>query len=131
VTAAQQRAARLLGQGYTSRAVARRLGVSERTLRTWKRVPGFPELVEREQRGTGDPDAREVLHQLLHSDNETIRLRAAVALLGRPGAPRTTSPPSPTVPSSCIRPPSTWRPTADGRRRPLSRLPLGRPLAVI
>jgi transposase-like protein len=92
VTAAQKRAARLLGQGYTSRAVARRLGLSERTLRTWKRLPGFAELVERERRETGDPDAREVLHQLLHSDNETVRLRAAVALLARPGEPEDDQP---------------------------------------
>jgi transposase-like protein len=92
MTAAQQRSARLLGQGYTSRAVARRLGISERTLRTWKRLLGFAELVERERREAGDPDAREVLHQLLHSDNETVRLRAAVALLSRPGEPEDEQP---------------------------------------
>jgi HEAT repeat protein len=92
VTAAQQRAARLLGQGYTSVAVARRLGVSERTLRTWKRLPGFAELVQREQAEVGDPDARDVLNQLLRSDNETVRLRAAVALLSRPGEPEDDQP---------------------------------------
>jgi uncharacterized protein YjcR len=92
VTAAQKRAARLLGQGYTSLAVARRLGVSERTLRTWKQLPGFAELVRREQAEGGDPDARDVLHQLLHSDNETVRLRAAVALLSRSGEPEDDQP---------------------------------------
>ena len=87
MTAAQKRAARLLGQGYTSAAVARRLGISERTLRSWKKLPGFLELARREQAESGDPDAREVLRELLHSDNEMVRLRAAVALLTRPGEP--------------------------------------------
>jgi len=64
-------------------------------------VPGFLELARTEQAEGGDPDARDVLHELLHSDKETVRLRAAVALLTRPGE---SDDDQPTIPGGAIQP---------------------------
>lgn len=82
----QHRAALLAG-GETARAVARELGVSERSVHRWRDLPGFAALVSKHQsrmvavavgrfsRMSGEA-AREIRKLLKHSD-PNIRLRAA------------------------------------------------------
>jgi hypothetical protein len=87
MTDRQRRAARLLGRGLTQAEVSRVVGRSERTLRAWSSsVPGFSESVDEGRRQNKLP-AAEVLEELLYSQSESIRLRAAVALLNSPVEP--------------------------------------------
>jgi hypothetical protein len=90
-TAKQDRAALTLASGRTVRAAARSAGVSERTVHQWQGLPGFKERVL-DLRGRymaravgrlayGATAAATVLHKLLRSENEGVRLRAAVAIL--------------------------------------------------
>ena len=89
VTSQQRRAASLLGRGFSQQETGKRVGCNERTLRTWlTKVPGFREAAQREREASGDPSAIGVLHELLHSKSETVRLRAAVALLRNPPEPK-------------------------------------------
>jgi transposase-like protein len=86
LTPAQRRAALLLGKGYRPSAIAARLGIAERTLRDWRVLPRFQAAAQHAQEEHGDPDAMEVLRELmLTSDKEEIRLRAATALMQREG----------------------------------------------
>jgi transposase-like protein len=81
LTTEEQRIAKLLGQGYTRAAVAQALGVSEPTIQ--RRLRANPAILEaaQDEQVDRDPDAVEVLRQLLQSDREDIRLKAATALL--------------------------------------------------
>jgi HEAT repeat protein len=85
LTAKQEKAARALGRGHTQEGAARIAGCSERSIRNWTRdLPAFTLLIEQTREESGDPDARTVLYELLRSDNETVRLQAARALLMQP-----------------------------------------------
>jgi transposase len=52
LNAKQQRAAQLRGRGWSLREIAKELGVPERTLIRWNRIPAF--RVEREHTGRDD-----------------------------------------------------------------------------
>jgi len=90
----ERRAAELVGRGMTRGEVARRLGVSARTISRALSKPAVAAIAA-EARESLDPSAAEVLRALLGSDKEEIRLRAAVALLRDPppqAAPASTGP---------------------------------------
>ena len=71
---------------------------NDRTIRTWcASVPGFPEEVERQRARNEQVSPSSILEELLHSSSETIRLRAATALLRNPVNPCDTS-------CACLRP---------------------------
>ena len=78
-------AARMLGRTHTPEQAADAIGVTSRTIRRWRdTVPGFKEAADAERDAVGEPDALSTLRELLTSDREDIRLRAAVALLRTP-----------------------------------------------
>jgi len=82
LTPTQRRAAQLLATGLSKRAVAGRLGVSDRTLRRWAvGEPAFAALLAEPLDPTLKLTARDTLEELLHSPNERIRLAAATELL--------------------------------------------------
>lgn len=82
----------LLARGTNSDKVGEQVGVSGRTVRRWAEQPDFKAEVEAARRALLDEavkalsaaarDAVDVLHQSLSDDAPSIRLRAAVALLG-------------------------------------------------
>jgi hypothetical protein len=65
VTEVQLAAAGMLGRGKTYGAVARTVGVSERTLYNWAKVPGFTEEVERVRALSSKPEPRAEVAALL------------------------------------------------------------------
>jgi transposase-like protein len=87
----QMRLALAMGAPPSYRAACRKLGISPRTAARWKRKPEFQDAVQRAvkakcQEGndavlSAFPVAVRVLRQLLKSDEESIRLRAATAIL--------------------------------------------------
>jgi hypothetical protein len=89
---AKSRAVILLARGTNSDKTGEQVGVSGRTIRRWAEAPDFRAEVEAARRALLDEavkalsaaarDAVDVLHQSLADDNASIRLRAAVALLG-------------------------------------------------
>jgi hypothetical protein len=90
-----ERVARLVGQGFSRTEVARIMLISTKTVMRVMKDPGMLDLArsvfEEDDR---EPGAAEVLRRLLTSQNENVRLRAAVALLQQtadeppPEAPR-------------------------------------------
>jgi transposase-like protein len=89
VTEVQLAAAGMLGRGKTYGAVARTVGVSERTLYNWAKVPGFAEEVERVRALSSRPEPRGVLLDALSARRNdgvdwNARLRAAEKLLALP-----------------------------------------------
>jgi hypothetical protein len=86
LTHRQRRAARLDAYGHVRETIAARCGVSVGTVRNWRRLPEYQ--AERERIATEMPDEspRETLLDLLHSDDDKIRLGAAQTLLRVPGA---------------------------------------------
>jgi HEAT repeat protein len=94
----QRHAACLLARGLTQSEVGRLVDRSERTIRTWRDcIPGFRDEVERQRSNAGDTSAVGVLHELLHSQDESVRLRAAVALLRHPPEPNDESEAEPII----------------------------------
>jgi hypothetical protein len=93
VTARDKQVAILTGRGYTREDVARRVGLSVRQVQRILADPEVRELAQATQEQT-DPSAVEVLRDLLTSDREDIRLRAAQILLKTPppDEPKTTVP---------------------------------------
>jgi hypothetical protein len=89
---AKAQAVILLARGTNSDKTGEQVGVSGRTIRRWAEAPDFRAEVEAARRALLDEavkalsaaarDAVDVLHQSLADDNASIRLRAAVALLG-------------------------------------------------
>lgn len=79
----ERRAAELVGRGMTRYEVARRLGVSTRTISRTLAKPAVASAAA-SARESLDPSAADVLRALLSSDKDEIRLRAAVALLRDP-----------------------------------------------
>jgi hypothetical protein len=62
----------------SQRAVARRMGLNERTIRRWlSDVPGFRERVNELRHTQVEEDATDVLYDLLNSSDERVRLAAA------------------------------------------------------
>jgi hypothetical protein len=86
LTHRQRRAARLDAYGHVRETIAARCGVSVSTVRNWRKLPEYQ--AERERIATEMPDEspRETLLDLLHSDDDKIRLGAAQTLLRVPGA---------------------------------------------
>jgi transposase-like protein len=90
VTEVQLAAAGMLGRGKTYGAVARTVGVSERTLYNWAaKVPGFAEEVERVRALSSNPEPRGVLLDALSARRDdgvdwNARVRAAEKLLALP-----------------------------------------------
>ncbi|WP_435601266.1 hypothetical protein [Streptomyces sp. C10-9-1] len=82
----------LLARGTNSDKVGETVGVSGRTIRRWAEAPDFKTEVETARRALLDEavkalsaaarEAVDVLHQALGDESPSIRLRAAVALLG-------------------------------------------------
>jgi HEAT repeat protein len=86
MTSQQRQAAEMIGRGYSRREAADAVGVSLRTIGNWlDGVDGFRALAQEVQKTTPEPNALAVLRDLLTSKDESIRLRAAEALL-RPAA---------------------------------------------
>jgi hypothetical protein len=88
VTPEQQRAAELLGRGFSQRDAGRMVGRSERTIRTWLHdVDGFREAARPVEAEAGKPTALDTLRLVLRatrkdgSEDWSIRVRAAQALL--------------------------------------------------
>ncbi|MGW1669007.1 helix-turn-helix domain-containing protein [Streptomyces sp. NPDC002324] len=89
---AKAQAVILLARGMNSDKVGETVGVSGRTVRRWAEQSDFKTDVETARRALLDEavralssaarDAVDVLHASLTDDNASIRLRAAVALLG-------------------------------------------------
>jgi len=89
VTEVQLAAAGMLGRGKTYGAVARTVGVSERTLYNWAKVPGFTEEIERVRALSSNPEPRGVLLDALSARRDdgvdwNARVRAAEKLLALP-----------------------------------------------
>lgn len=82
-------AAAVLATG-TAADAARAVGVAVRTVRTWNKREDFRALVTelRGREASHEPGALATLRELLKSEDESVRLRAAIALLnaGRGGA---------------------------------------------
>lgn len=89
---AKAKAVLLLARGTNSDKVGEQVGVSGRTVRRWAEQPDFKAEVDAARRALLDEavralssaarDAVDVLHASLTDDSPSIRLRAAVALLG-------------------------------------------------
>lgn len=78
--------AKMIGRGYTRTEAALRLDVSTKTVtRTLKKAEVV--ALAQETMEAIDPDAADVLRELLSSEREEIRLRAAMALLRDPPPP--------------------------------------------
>jgi hypothetical protein len=81
LSAKQRRAARYLGLYMTQGDVARRVVVNPRTIRRWLTdIPEFAALVQAEKDASNDLRADDVLHDLLLSTDERVRLAAATQL---------------------------------------------------
>jgi hypothetical protein len=82
-------AAALLGQGATQAEAAEAAGVRRRTIQDWMKRDDFAALVQetREREASSEPGALATLRELLKSPDDSVRLRAAIALLnaGRGG----------------------------------------------
>ena len=78
--------ARLKGRGLRTCEVAARLGVSESTVKRVLRDSTEAQALARRTREAADPAAVDVLRELLSSQSEQVRLRAAIALLAAPVA---------------------------------------------
>jgi hypothetical protein len=77
--------ARTGGFGHSQRDTARRIGVDERTIRRWLTgVPGFSEYVQECHETLTDEEPLDVLHELLRSNDERVRLSAAQTLVRLP-----------------------------------------------
>jgi hypothetical protein len=86
---AQRQAAQLAALGFGTAAIARRVGVSAKTVQRWKSLPGFRDETEREP----DPSVRGALEEALTAvkrdgaPDHAIRIAAARALIAlRPEA---------------------------------------------
>jgi hypothetical protein len=98
MTERQDRAARLLSRALTQREVASLVERDERTIRTWlKTVPGFKQAAGCGRVLSVPLSPAAVLRELLHSDSESIRLRAAIALAHVPPEPEDPNPDVPIV----------------------------------
>jgi hypothetical protein len=75
--------ARLAGRGYTIAEIASRMKLGRRQVQRYVNTPEARALA-REIREQIDPDATDVLRELLHSRSESIRLQAARTLLLTP-----------------------------------------------
>ncbi len=89
MTEVQLAAAGMLGRGKTHAAVARTVGVSERTIHNWRKLPGFAEEVERVRALSSNPEPRGVLLDALSARRDdgvdwSARVRAAEKLLALP-----------------------------------------------
>jgi hypothetical protein len=85
LTPMQEKAARLVGTGYSQEDVAKHCETSVRTVRRWQKVDGFLDLAREAREAIADPDAASVLRSLmLTSANESVRLQAARTLLLAP-----------------------------------------------
>jgi hypothetical protein len=85
LTPLQRRAARTLALGHSQRVTARKVGCDERTLRRWlSDTPGFREYVEECREMIHDTQPLDVLHELLNSTDERVRLSAAQTLARLP-----------------------------------------------
>jgi hypothetical protein len=87
LTARQRRAARYIALGLTQERTGYRVGVQARQIRRWLTDPdlGFRELVESIRLSEGeDLEPKQVLQDMLYSDDERLRLQAALALVRNP-----------------------------------------------
>jgi len=90
---AAKKAALLLATGHRVRFVAEQIGVTERTVRGWKRNPRFQAVIEGYRSeaiaalvgrlSEAGSAAASALTDLLKSEDENIRLRAAIAIIDR------------------------------------------------
>jgi hypothetical protein len=87
LTHRQRRAARLDAYGHNRETIAARCGCSVSSIRDWRRFPEYQAERERIAREMPEEDASAVLRDLLHSDDDKVRLGAATALLRVPGLP--------------------------------------------
>jgi hypothetical protein len=84
-TPLQRRAGRALALGHSQRVTARKVGCDERTIRRWLTdVPGFREYVEECRESITDTQPLDVLHELLLSTDDRVRLSAAQTLARLP-----------------------------------------------
>jgi HEAT repeat protein len=85
LTPIQRRAARALALGHSQRVTARKVGCDERTVRRWlSDVPGFREEVAEYRESLTDTQPLDVLHELLNSTDDRVRLSAAQTLVRLP-----------------------------------------------
>ena len=94
LTPKQQRAADLLGRGWTKSRTAREVGTSGTSIRRWLRRDDFRALVERRRESvvSENPTARDTLEEALTATNSRgepdwkVRVAAARALFGADSA---------------------------------------------